>query len=303
MSLLTNWLESLSYDLEISEACIRKISPLSSCAICLQACPIEAIDIDKNTITINEKTCSSCGICITVCPSHAIKGQSPSRNVVQDYLLIEETSAMPTVNELHYFYKKGIRFVYSHEASPSLEQVISKTNADLDAMGLDRVQMADKLALQPEEQPKLTRRDFFTKLSSASKKTVLSSVTPAKWRFNEESFKLSSLYKDFSFHVIDLDEETCTLCEACITICPVKAFEIKDGSLIIQEQRCTGCQLCSDICRSNSLKIERNVHPSAVIQKPVHESTCTACKTQFHAWTDTTICPICSSRQQNGFFI
>lgn len=303
MSLLTSWLESLSYDLEVSESCVRKISPLSSCSSCVQACPLEAIAIENNTITINEKNCSSCGICITVCPSHAIKGQSPSRKVIQNYMLLDETSALPTINELHYFYTKGIRYVYSPETNTNLEQVVTKTNADLSAMRLDPIQVADKLELQPEEQPKLTRRDFFTKLSSESKKTVLSSVTPAKWRFNEESFKLSGLYKDFSFHVIDLDEETCTLCEACLTICPVKAFEIKDSIFTIQNQRCTGCQLCADICRSNSLKIAREVHQKNEMNKPVQQSTCIVCKTHFHTWTETTTCPICSSRQQNGFFI
>lgn len=303
MSLLTNWLESLSYDLEISEACVKKISPQSSCSVCHDACPAGAIIFDEGKIDIDEKTCTSCGICITVCPTQGIKGQSPSRKVVQTYLLFEEAAPLPSVNELHYFYKKGIRSLHLPSANSDIERLVRSTNDDLESMGMEPLRIAEKLELQPEEQPKLTRRDFFTKITSDSKKTVLASVTPAKWHFNEESFKLSSLYKHWAFHKIELSEENCTLCEACFNICPSKLFEISGTSLKMNEQTCTGCHLCSDICRSNAIKIKRKTHQTTENIKQIQQSICTTCNTKFYTWTQTPTCPICSSRKKNNFFI
>ena len=303
MSLLTNWLESLSYDLDISDACLKKLSPLSSCTVCHDACPNGAIILDNGKVEIDQKACSSCGICITCCPTQAIKGQSPSREVVQEYLLFNDESPLPSVNELLYFYKKGIRSIHFLSVTNDFEQIFISTNVLLADMGLEPFQMATKLLLKPEEEPKLTRRDFFTKLSSDGRKTVLSSVTPVKWRFNEESFKPSSLFKDWAFYEVSLIEDKCTLCEACFNICPANVFAIDGNILKIDTQKCSGCKLCKDLCRSGAIEIDKKVHPRTETEKQVQLSACSTCHSKFYSWSATNTCPICSSRPKNNFFL
>ncbi|TFG10515.1 MAG: hypothetical protein EU535_08230 [Promethearchaeota archaeon] len=38
------------------------------CGWCAAICPVNAIDVDADTLKINDKTCMKCGLCFTVCP-------------------------------------------------------------------------------------------------------------------------------------------------------------------------------------------------------------------------------------------
>lgn len=303
MSLLTNWLESLGYELEISESCLRNISPFSRCNLCLDACPEHAIKIDKENVDISPDQCTSCGICITVCPEQAIKGQSPSRNVVQKNLLLEEDSPLPTVAELLYFHKKGIRYLCSASGNDKLDPVIRKANECLLKMGMESLESVCELTKVSDGQLKMSRRDFFSKLTSDSKKTMLSSITPAKWRFNEDNFRLSNLYPDWSFFDIVFDKEGCSLCEACFSLCPADVFKLEDKSLQVDAQKCSGCNLCRDICQSNGILIKKHLHQAATDHLQVFTSNCDICGNTFHSWNVEKVCHICSSRRVNDFFL
>jgi Pyruvate/2-oxoacid:ferredoxin oxidoreductase delta subunit len=303
MSLLTNWLESLSYDIEISSVCLRSISPLSTCSVCKEACPTAAFKLEKGKIKINEKSCTSCGVCITVCPVQALKGQSPARKVAQKYLFIQEEAPLPTVGELLYFHQKGIRFIHHAVWNDLLNQRLNSTNEYLNAMGLEDIRRAEKIVLDQVQESKLSRRDFFTKLAADSKKSVLSSVTPAKWRFNEENFRLSSLYQDWSFYKVQISDTDCTFCEACFNICPSGTFDLMEETLIINEQKCSGCNLCANICRTNAIVIEKKIHQNPPASIPIHQSVCSHCGDSFHSWNGTNLCTVCSSKSQLNFLL
>lgn len=303
MSLLTNWLESLSYELEISESCTRKISPLSTCSACIDECPEDAIHIEDGKIKMNDKICSSCGICITVCPVQAVKGQSPSRKVSQNHLILEQHSPLPSLMELLYYHKKGIRFILHSALHTNLENRIVMANEILSAMGLELLQVTNQLAEQREEQPRLSRRDFFAKLSSDSKKTVLSTATPVKWRFNESNFKPSVLFKDWSFYKVMISRDECTLCEACFNICPPGLFSPSENKLTINESQCTGCNLCMDICKTSAIKVEQSVHQAPPASYNWHKNICSQCGTGFHTWEESVLCHICSTIEKPNFFL
>lgn len=303
MSLLTNWLESLSYELEISESCTRKISPLSTCSACMDECPEEAIHIEDGIIKIEDKRCSSCGVCITVCPVQALKGQSPSRKVSQNYLLLEQQYLLPSIMELLYYHQKGIRFIHYPSLPTNLVKRISEANEILGAMELELLQITDQVAPMREEQPRLSRRDFFAKLSFDSKKTVLSSATPVKWRFNESSFKPSVLYKDWSFYQIMISKDECTICGACFNICPAGIFSLGEAELIINENQCSGCHLCMDICKTSAIKVEQRVHQASPAAYHLHNNNCRKCGTGFHAWEESDLCHICRTVEKPNFFL
>ena len=42
------------------------------CKLCQGICPLKAISIDENTVTIDKSMCSGCGACVAVCPHGAI---------------------------------------------------------------------------------------------------------------------------------------------------------------------------------------------------------------------------------------
>ncbi|WLR57585.1 4Fe-4S binding protein [Mesobacillus subterraneus] len=303
MSLLTNWLESLSYELEISEACSKKKSPLSTCTACIEECPQVALTIEDGTLKLDKKACSLCGLCITVCPQQAIEGQSPSREVIQDQLLLQDDSPLPSFMELLYFHKKGVRFIQKVAAEEELDKRVGKVNEVLNVMELDPLLITKTISIKEETQPKLSRRGFFTKLSMDGKRTVLSSVTPVKWRFNEDRFNSSNLYKEWSFHEVTIHEETCTLCEACFNICHAGVFTLENDILTIDDQHCSGCNLCLDICQQFGIQIVHNIHKGREAAYHVKKNECLTCRSSFYSWEESNECDICKKMDKPNFFL
>ena len=303
MSLLTNWLESLSYELEISEACSKKKSPLSTCTACMDECPQKALIFKEGNLKLDDKACSLCGVCITVCPQQAIKGQSPAREIIQDHLLLQDESPLPSFMELLYFHKKGVRYIQKESIDEELGRRIGKVNEILHVMNLDPILTTKTIPLKKDAQQKLSRRAFFAKLSMDSKKTVLSSVTPVNWRFNEGSFKFSSLYHEWSFHEVKINEENCTICEACFNICPSNVFTLENETLRIDEKNCSGCNLCVDICQQNGIKVAQVTHKVHEVVYQVHKNECTSCRSSFYSWAKTNECGICKKIDKPNFFL
>jgi NAD-dependent dihydropyrimidine dehydrogenase PreA subunit len=57
-------------------------------------------------------------------------------------------------------------------------------------------------------------------------------------------------------YLVQLKEEDCTSCEACISRCWVQALKMEDGKLTRDEKRCIGCGLCMYVCPTEALYLE-----------------------------------------------
>ena len=53
------------------------------------------------------------------------------------------------------------------------------------------------------------------------------------------------------------DEERCTHCTACISICPTKALEVKRPEMVVSftRDRCIACELCIPVCPYQAMEI------------------------------------------------
>tara|TARA_Y100000588_G_C14273748_1_gene933424 strand:+ start:2488 stop:2667 length:180 start_codon:yes stop_codon:yes gene_type:complete len=48
--------------------------------------------------------------------------------------------------------------------------------------------------------------------------------------------------------MIDIRENRCDYCGACITVCPVDCIEVREASINITHDTCIDCDLCVFIC-------------------------------------------------------
>ena len=48
--------------------------------------------------------------------------------------------------------------------------------------------------------------------------------------------------------MIDIKENRCDYCGACITVCPVDCIEVRESSIMIDHPVCIDCDLCVIIC-------------------------------------------------------
>ncbi|MHB8084859.1 MAG: 4Fe-4S binding protein [Dehalococcoidia bacterium] len=55
---------------------------------------------------------------------------------------------------------------------------------------------------------------------------------------------------------IQIDNERCTGCEACITRCQMETLKMQNAKPLRDPDRCIGCGLCTYVCEANALKLE-----------------------------------------------
>ena len=57
-------------------------------------------------------------------------------------------------------------------------------------------------------------------------------------------------------YMVEVDEEKCTGCEECVSICPVDVFEIKDEkSVPVNAEECIGCESCVEVCEQDAITV------------------------------------------------
>lgn len=57
-------------------------------------------------------------------------------------------------------------------------------------------------------------------------------------------------------YLVEINDDNCTGCEACIPRCQMEALRIVDGHLRRDEQRCIGCGLCMWVCPTGALTLK-----------------------------------------------
>jgi len=54
--------------------------------------------------------------------------------------------------------------------------------------------------------------------------------------------------------MIDIYENVCDYCSACISVCPVDCIEVRESSIKIDDDICIDCNLCVYICPIEALE-------------------------------------------------
>jgi ferredoxin len=68
----------------------------------------------------------------------------------------------------------------------------------------------------------------------------------------EQGVKIQSLSQDVS-----RNEERCTSCGACVTVCPVGAFEYEKGTMVVlfKGDKCVACGACIKACPPRAMEL------------------------------------------------
>jgi len=69
--------------------------------------------------------------------------------------------------------------------------------------------------------------------------------------------------------LVEVIEDKCTLCYACVRVCPVKAIEVKVNKNFakIISNRCTGCGSCFKVCPADAIKYRSSIEETKALLK------------------------------------
>ena len=299
MGIVGKWLESLDYQYEIkNDTCVRHKSPFATCQACVDVCTDHAIFLRDGKPVINQELCTDCGQCLSACPVQAIAGIYPKRMLINGTLIID-TQQIPSIKDLLIYRAKGIKTlaIESDEINDDLLELFNQVNEQLIKLNEEPFEIQTDVTLPNTEETTYSRRELFS-LWKKESKTLMSQVTPAKWRFNQTDFDLAKHYKEHQFYSIDLDSSTCSLCKMCLSLCEKQCFSIDDKQFTISAQACSNCHLCIDICPENSIHIKSNITEAQQTNYQLYNKTCTSCKKSFLTIRDNDQqCYICSKRR------
>ncbi len=291
MSLILNWLESMQVDLKISEKCSKKKNRHSTCTYCLQACNDEAISINNGSIAISPEICSSCGDCMVACPLSAITGMAITRQF-ENGSLVYDASYIPTVKELLIYKKRGMHSIQMAAAflNPVWEKVLNETNEGLAILGEESI-----MVFRKETDERLSRRAFFTSFQKEGKH-MLKSLAPAAWKIKEDEWNLANYYPDYQFYTVVINQDKCTLCQLCKTLCPQHVFSLGESEWQIEHGKCANCTVCRDICPEQAIEITPEIKKKNISRHHVQTQKCTHCGQSFYGFHEEENCPLCRDR-------
>ena len=293
MSLLINWLESLSIDTKITNRCTRHSSPKSSCLLCVSHCHSQSLSVEDNKVVVDVKKCNSCGDCTVVCPVGAVEGNLPKRNIING-MFAYSSEYCPSAKELLIYRKKGVKAIYlpANCLDERWNQAITEANVLLEQLGIEPYMINQDT--NPEDRS-LSRRELFLSVRKKGQ-SLAKELTPASWRMGADTWSLPANFPDTQFYQVALDTEKCTICQACFNLCPQKVFTVTDTELMIDHQKCSNCSLCSDICPEKAVTIsEKTAERSSTLYSLV-AGKCVRCKSSFYSFEASEQCHICANK-------
>ncbi len=248
------------------------------CSVCKSVCPTNAIKRKENRVTIDPDSCISCGLCVIACPflSLSMPGLDPNALVRALTKFIEKN------------YK--IKVIWKEPENLKEEDFTENT-----------------LVLLGIEKEFSFINDFFTKVMGwdfkccdrewkGEKTEPLDCPYSPKMPLSPASvIKIKYALPPF-FNVI-VNQDLCTLCNACSMACPTGALKLEtegiDLVLKFNPVACVGCEACKWSCPpENRIKKLLNVKIDVIKIVPSNEAKC-GYEVRVRKHAVSLFCPYC----------
>lgn len=273
----------------MTSQCVRSKSKKAHCDVCVAVCTQRALSVtESGGIHFHSSACNQCGACVAACPVTAIEGNLPVRKI-EEHTLFEDNKSQPTVKELLLYHQQGYQhLVITSEESP-WHAIIEQTNALLESVSqplltfsLDPTVITEQIS---KSRRAFLRVDLFNHNKPVSEPKI-------------HNQRLYQIFPDYQFFTVELDKTSCSLCSACLRLCPTLAISYEEQQFVIDNGRCVGCRACEDGCPEKSLVVRESVQLKTVSRAPFVFNVCHECKQRYLALSSSNVlCAPCKVRK------
>lgn len=265
----------------VGESCVHHQFRRASCRACVRACPVEALAITPQRVSLAADKCLGCGNCLYVCPTGALENLLPPQRYFRDHRLISPLSVTPpTLNELllwhAQYHIRGVEMALDEH--PRWGMAIAALN----------------LTLQKLDEPRWQIFPSSEAVINTSRRRLLSVRSDPKTTATVQPAPLAAAFPGFTTFTPRLDPARCILCGACSRVCRQQALIQKEDAFHIHSQVCNGCEACHAVCPTDAINVVCAVVKAGEISYPLQQARCQSCQRGFSSWDEDTLqCPIC----------
>ncbi len=355
--------------LSIDESlCLNLRSRTLSCKACANVCVSKALELSENAVALDADNCTGCGACLSSCPSGVfslssfspsyfldeLKGRekvnihcsvttdkSEGLNVPCLRLLDARLVATAFAAGTKFFHLSGLSDCEQCDKGSSINHMVATQNRLMQWFGIDSVPQVfvETVPLvewvedyrQREEQPKMSRRQFFhraglqavaaTSLCSMPSEEDAMSVAsqgfdqinidhqrPVEYQslLTEQVTRLPWVLNEIPWYGRTINNK-CNACLACGQRCPTGALQAEQTDagcgINFKAGLCTDCGLCAQVCPMDAIQryrvkdVDEVVAPRSALMYR-HYSTCQHCAQTFLPQTaKEELCSVCKNEQ------
>ncbi len=252
-------------------SCTRYYSKFSSCSLCSDICPTDAIECKELELKVSQDDCISCGACVGVCPNEALSlANFDPTEFFFDFLKSNESVISCKSNfvclaglNVEYLLTLGLvkdviadigyckECDISESCYPQIEKNISEANRLLNSFGFKSIE-AKEIKAKKEEQP--SRREFFNIFS-------VKNIANTKRNFEESLEESSGIGSEVTKAIREkkLPNKRKILFTILNKIGKVKEYELfkeEDVSFTSSkfiDDSCDNCSICYRLCPTGAL--------------------------------------------------
>ncbi len=287
--------------------CVRRRLPSSGCRRCVDACPSDAIELDRRGPRVDPYSCTLCLNCAGACPTGAFavegarwwhgRGDELTLDCFEGGLCFNAVKVEHLLAALKGYKRVRIRVACQacklrgrgeevlEEASRLLGDALRVEREPREPPWVRRLALSRALALAKAEAPAGLEVVEEPGVAAADSEVFVVAAEAAR----ERGIK-------YLRDVPVLPEpRRCTMCGFCAGVCPAGAIEVyEDGVMVVDEAACVSCGACVEGCPEGALKLERRAPRLSRYYRPMR--VCPVCGYAYPA--EEGECPKCRQLRQ-----